>query len=165
MKIKIGLIQRPFGIKGEVKIRPETDDIKSYYAVGDVLQLELKNETHEYTIETVRMHQKSLLIKFKELKDRTAVEPLHGATIFVMREKLEDLEDDEFYFIDLEGCTVFEDDKELGVVSEVLDMPAHPVLRVKTKEDDILVPFVKAFVKDVNIDEKKIVIKHMEGLY
>lgn len=165
MKIKIGFVQRPFGIKGEVKIKPITEDISTHYSVGHTLELELNGKTHHLTIESMRMHQKSLLIKFEELKDRTAVEPLHGATIYVHREDLEDPGENEFYFVDLEGCDVYENEKHLGVVSEVLDMPAHPVLRVKTKGDDILVPFVKQFVDDVDIKGKKISINYMEGLY
>jgi len=46
-----------------------------------------------------------------------------------------------------------------------MDMPAHPVMRVKTKDEDVLVPFVKVFIKDVNLDLKRIDIHYMEGLF
>ena len=59
---------------------------------------------------------------------------------------------------------VDENDKHIGIVSDVMETPAHTVLRIKTDEKDILIPYVDAFI--IKVDEKKnrITIKWMEGL-
>jgi len=60
---------------------------------------------------------------------------------------------------------VFNEKKEaLGIVSDLLETGANLVLRVKTNDGSFLVPFVDAFVEDVNVEDKTICIKEMEGL-
>ena len=46
-----------------------------------------------------------------------------------------------------------------------MDMPAHPVLRIKTNNEDVLIPFVDAFIVGVNLDSRQIEVSHMEGLF
>ena len=75
---------------------------------------------------------------------------------------LGDLEEDEVDFHDLMECDVYdEDDNFIGKVEEVLETGANAVLRVNKK---ILIPFVKAFIKESDIENKKIVIHKVEGL-
>lgn len=162
MKIQIGFVQKPHGIRGEVKVMPTTDFEEERFVVGSKVELELKGETKVYEIETVRKHQGSILLKFKGLDSLNDVEFFHRAKINIDKDDLHELDEDEFYFIDLEGLDVYSDDELVGKVTEVLDMPAHAVLRVNK---DILIPFNKEFIKDVNLEEKKIIINYMEGLY
>lgn len=165
MKITIGVIQKPFGIKGEVKIKPMTDFVEERYKKGNKITLVLGNQNSEYEIQSVRHHQGSLLVKFKELDTLNDVEKFHQGLIQIDRDTMHDLPKDEYYFIDLVGCNVFNKETCLGEVTEVMDMPAHPVLRIKTDDEDILIPFVEQFIDDVSLEEKAIWIKYMEGLF
>ena len=73
-----------------------------------------------------------------------------------------------YFFCDLEGCKVIdnETDEELGVVESVEEFPAQLTLSVKSNKTDKIfyVPFVEAFVVDVDIDNKKIYINVIKGL-
>ncbi len=165
MKVKIGFVQKPFGIKGEVKIKPTTDFVEERYQVGETIELVLNQEVKSLVIESIRNHQGSLLVKFEGLDNLNDVEFFHRAEIQIDRETMHDLEEDEYYFVDLVGCEVYDDEKLLGTVKEVMDMPAHPVLRIKTQSDDILIPFVERFIDSVSLDDKEIKIRFMEGLF
>ena len=77
-----------------------------------------------------------------------------------------DMAKDTYYFDDLVGCKILDDNnQELGIVSQVEEFPAQLTLRVKRANDnDFLVPFVKAFIKQVDIENKKIFINVIGGL-
>ncbi|NLW15952.1 MAG: ribosome maturation factor RimM [Erysipelothrix sp.] len=165
MKIKIGIVQKPFGIRGEVKIKPTTDFAEDRYKVGNTIELVLNDVTNTYKIESLRHHQGSLLVKFVGLDSLNDVEFFHRAIIQIERDAMHELDEGEYYFVDLVGCDVICDDINLGKVTEVMDLPAHPVLRVKSDDEDKLIPFVDPFIKDVSMDTKTITINFMEGLY
>ena len=164
MKIKIGVIQKPFGIKGEVKVKALTDSIKERFALGKKIEVVFERSSFEYEIESVRTHQGSLLVKFKGLNTLNDVEHFHQGILQINKSDMEELEDDEFYFSDIIGYTVLVDDVTIGTITEVMDLPAHEVLRVKTDEKDVLIPFVDAFIKEVDTDNEIIRVIGMEGL-
>ncbi len=104
-------------------------------------------------------------MKFKGFDDINLVEPWKGSVITISKENLHELEEDEAYFFELMDCKVYnEDDKYLGNVVEVVETNANACLRVRNEEQEFLVPYVNAFIKDFNKEEKKIVIKLIEGL-
>lgn len=162
--ISIGIIQKPHGIRGEVKVFPKTDFITERFKKGNAVILELNGKKTPYTIDTVRMHKGSVLVKFKEVNSLNDVEFFHKGELFIEREAQHELPEDEFYFVDLVGCVAYDNDQELGLVTEVIETPAHPVLRIKSRERDILVPFVERFIASVDIKAKKIMLNWMEGL-
>ena len=163
--ITIGYVQKPFGIKGELKVKVETDFVEERFKKGNKIFLNHEGQKQEYEIESSRMHQKSLLLKLKGLDDLNAVENMHRAEITISKDMRHELEEGEYYFTDLLNCNVYLDDKKIGVVKEMMDMPAHPVMRIKTNAEDVLVPFVKVFIKDVDLDLRRIDIHYMEGLF
>lgn len=162
--ISIGIIQKPHGIRGEVKVFPKTDFISERFKKGQQIHLELNGKKTLQEIETVRMHKGSVLVKFKGLDSLNDVEFYHKGELYVEREELHELPEDEFYFVDIVGCIAFVDDKPLGEVVEIIETPAHPVIRVKAEERDVLVPFVERFIAAVDIDQKRIDLNWMEGL-
>ena len=165
MKITVGVVQKPFGIKGELKIKPQTDFVEERFKVGNERYINLNNDIKQYEVESMRKHQGSLLVKFKGLDSLNDVEFFHRALIQINESDQHDLEEGEFYFKDLIDCEVYVEETKLGHVSEVLDLPAHPVLRIKTDSEDILIPFVEAFIIDVDLDNNQIEVKNMEGLF
>lgn len=164
MKIQIGVVQKPFGIRGEVKVKPMTEYINDRFKVGNSIELVLNDKVYNYIIESVRSHQGSLLVKFEGLDNLNDVEFYHRGIIQIDRNELDDLDDNEFYFTDIIGFDLKVDDVLIGKVTEVMDLPAHPVLRVKTNDEDKLIPFVDSFIKEVNTEEGVIYVMGMEGL-
>lgn len=162
--ISIGIIQKPHGIRGEVKVFPKTDFIEERFKKGNEITLELNGKKSQQIIETSRMHKGSVLVKFKGLDTLNDVEFFHKGELFIDRDSLHNLPEDEFYFVDLIGCQVYSNDIIQGEISEIIETPAHPVLRVKGSERDILIPFVETFIFAVDIDSRRVDINWMEGL-
>lgn len=162
--INIGIIQKPHGIRGEVKVFLKTDSVKERFKTGNTVVLKLNGKEEKHIIEASRMHKGSLLVKFKGLDTLNDVEFHHKGELFIEETQRHTLPKDEYYFTDLVGCTAYNDGLALGEIIEMIDNPAHPIMRIQAEERDILVPFLKVFVKQVELAEKRVDINWLEGL-
>lgn len=163
-KIKIGQIVRPFGLKGEVKIKLFTDFPEDRFTVGMPLSLSSGKEDIGVVVASFRMHQGFALVSFEGKPKIEDIEVYRNFEVSIDEENIEQQEDD-VYFFDLIGCSVV-DQKQmlLGTVSEVIDSPAHAIIRVKREGRDLLIPYVDAFITDENLDEKIITVRLIEGM-
>ena len=97
----------------------------------------------------------------KDKEDAYVRDEIHALKDYQIMDK------DTYYYVDLVGCEVLDDKGEvLGKVSLVEEFPAQLTLRVKREgnQPDFLVPFVKAFIKNVDINKKQIIINVIGGL-
>ncbi len=164
-KLKVGRILTTHGLKGELKIKSETDYGDVRFAKGSKLFISYNKEELELTVATSRIHKNNYLVSFVGYQDINAVEQFKGIDIFAFKdEKL--LDEDEIYFDDLIGCKIVDGDNVvLGEVVDVMETQAHDILVLKTKSNKkAMVPYVDAFIEEVDIDQKVIVINNMEGL-
>lgn len=160
-KIPIGKIVRAFGIKGEVKVALLTDIPLKRFAHNQVLEVKLHTTQQKVTVESFRMHQNHGLVKFVGLDSINDVEDLVQGTIFI---EIDPNQEDRITQFDCIGCIVKEDKTVIGTVVDVLDMPAHPLLKVQTQTKDVLIPLVDAFVLAIDKENKIIQIQSIEGL-
>lgn len=162
--VSIGKIMNFFGIKGEAKVGiSNQNQIKSAKKVF-LLDDESKRELD---IERVRFHKNFAIIKFKQIDDINELLPYKGQRIFISVEQANNnLENDEFLVRDLIGCIVYnEQNEKIGEVVDILNNSSTDLLSIKNaigKTD--MVPFVNEFFPIVDIKNKKIVIKPIEGL-
>jgi 16S rRNA processing protein RimM len=123
-------------------------------------------------------HSGDVVARLMGVAGRDAAEALKGAVVQIARSHFPALSDEEFYWVDLIGLAVENQQGEaLGVVSDLMDNGAHPILRIeplvaaiaidaagadtdaaKSKVAEILIPYVDQFVKSVSLAEKKIVV-------
>lgn len=162
--VSVGVVQKPHGIRGELKVFLKTDSVNERFKKGNSLIFRLNGKEETVVVESSRMHKGSLLLKLVGLDSLNDVEFYHSGEFFVEKETRHALPEDEYYFSDLVGCDAYDNDQLLGPVIEMIDNPAHPIMRIKAKERDILVPFNKAFVASVDLDKKHIAVNWMEGL-
>ena len=165
MRVVVGRIGRPHGIRGEVTVESRTDEPDERFAPGAVLSVD--GPVHELTVERTHWHSGRLLITFDGVNDRNAAEALRGLLLHVDRDENDVPEDpDEFYDSSLVGCEVtLTDGAAVGVVSEVVHLPAQDLLAIRTPDErDVLVPFVGAIVTDVDPAAHRIVIDPPPGL-
>lgn len=161
----VGRLTKPHGIRGELKLLPDTDDPARLRGAKRLFVGESAASARERKVEGLRAHQTGqglvLLVRFADLDTPDAAEALRGLNAYAHRDDLPPLEDDEFYLDDLEGCAVVDERLgSLGVVREILDLPSHPVLVVeRTGADDLLVPLVDAFVLDVDLDAETVTVR------
>lgn len=153
----MGRIVAPYGLKGWVRIEPYSaaPDSLSAYPVwwvgrnGDWRELKVAD--------CVLQHGASLTARFEGCVERDAALALKGSEVALARQALPQSADNEFYWADLVGLMVVNmRDEELGVVAELFDNGAHPVMRVVAGETVRLLPFVEQVVRQVDMAQGRI---------
>ena len=164
--INIGYIAGFHGVRGEVKIKSTTDFADQRYQKGKELILTNNKENVVKKIDTVRVHKEFYLVKFEGVTNLNDVEKYKGYEVKANMDDKIDLESDEFYFFDLVGMDVVDSNKEtIGQVKRVMENVANEILVVNVKGKEVLIPFVKAIVENVDVENKKIYLSDIEGLY
>lgn len=167
--IVVGRIVKAHGIKGEVKVAPETDDPERFLDFESIFIGPERRDVEEYTIKGIRFQPSSkgitVLASFDEVNTRTDADALVKSILYVPEDAL-GLDDDEYFLHDLIGCSVSNTDGEdIGVVKDVLEMPAHMVYLVsRPGKPDVMIPAVDAFIEEVDLDIRRITISSIEGL-
>ncbi|PHK50714.1 ribosome maturation factor RimM [Staphylococcus edaphicus] len=166
MKVEIGKIVNTHGIKGEIKVKSNSDFTETRFQPGEKVIIERKNtESLEFIIASYRMHKGLHMLTFEGIHNINDIEYLKGETIMQDRDHEEiELGEHEFYYSDIIGCTVF-DDKEtpIGRVTEIFETGANDVWVVKG-DKEYLIPYIADVVKDIDVEGRRIVITPMEGL-
>lgn len=162
--LEVGQIVSTHGIKGELKVKIITDDL-SRFDKGSILYL--GDNKKEVTISSSRIHQGMMLITINNLDNINDVLDFVSNKLYYDR----DLDDsDSIYYDDLIGCSVVVEEKCVGIVKDILDLPQGPALEVKLnetkdgKEIIKLVPYIDEFIKETDIKNKKIIVTPIEGL-
>ena len=103
-------------------------------------------------------HDGRVILRVAGCSDRNAAEELRGQTLFIGREHVPDLGEDEWWAEDLEGCAVRDGDTEVGTVKRLMALPSCEVLEVQRAAGgaDLLVPLVSDAVRSVDVEAKVI---------
>jgi len=152
-------------VRGEVTVEIRTDNPDSRFAIGATLVTDPKNKG-PLTIRDARNHSGTLLLSFNGFDDRTSVESLRNVLLLsdVNPKEANETEDD-FHISQIIGCEVRDtSEKNWGVVTDVLNLPAQDTLVIEFEGREILVPFVRAFVPTVDVKKKVVLVQGMEGL-
>lgn len=162
--LNVGKIVNTHGVRGEVKVIPLTDDPHRFHDL-EWVYLDRQSSLEKIWIERVKFFKKFVIIKFKTVDDMNKAETLRDLYLKVDREHAVKLPEDTFFIADIIGCEVFEGDKKLGMVEDVLQTGSNDVYVVKREnKKDILIPALKSVVRKVSISDKKIEVVLPEGL-
>lgn len=163
--LRVGVITSTHGIKGEVKVYPTTDDINRFEYLKQVY-LDTGKEYKLLEIEQVRYFKQLVILKFKDIDDINDIEKYKGKDLLISREDAIELGEDEYFICDLIDSEVYTEDGEmLGILTEVLTSAANDVYVVKTKNNkEVLIPYIKECILNVDTINKKIVVHLMDGL-
>ena len=163
----VGRIGKPQGIRGEVTVEVRTDDPQARFAEGAVLLTD-PAERGPLTVQAARWQNGRLMVGFAGVEDRNGAEQLRGTLLQIDGAMLPAPEDeDEFHDHVLRGMTaIVVGGAVLGAVVDVLHLPHGDVLVVRRADNgnEVLVPFVKAMVPDVDVVARVLAINPPEGL-
>lgn len=162
---EIGQIVNTNGLKGTLKIKPFTDDIKEFETFKSIY-IQKGKELIEFKIEKVGYIKNMVLLKLQGIDDIDEAEKYRNMYVKVNRTALPDLPDNTYYIVDLLDCEVITiEGEKLGKVEDVFNTGSNDIYAVR---DDlgkqILIPVIKEVIKQVDIPNKKIIVKLMEGL-
>jgi 16S rRNA processing protein RimM len=164
--ILIGVVRRPHGIRGQLKIWPLTDFPWRFKNLKSVFLIPKEGKPFTKRIEGVKFQGNFVLVKLEGIDDRTAAESLVGLELAVPRENCVELPEDTYYHFDLIGLdVVLSHGEKIGKVVDVLDFPAQDVLVVQLHSGrEVMIPLVKAIVREISLAEKRILIEYWPGL-
>ncbi|MCI4663296.1 MAG: ribosome maturation factor RimM [Neomegalonema sp.] len=164
-RVCVGAIAGAFGVRGEARIKPFTSDPE---AIGDYGPLETEDGARTFEIRVTRMVKGGLAARLSGVETREQVEALRGVRLYVPRERLPDLEEDEFYHADLIGMVVVDlADNELGVVRSVQNYGAGDFLEVHSAalKHPALLPFTRDAVPHIDLGARRVVSDPPEGVF
>ena len=163
--IAYGKVVKPHGLSGEVKVIPFSGDSGSFSSFSTLYISKDKNNSQKLLISKSRNQKNLIIVKMQGIDTVDDAEKLRGMTVFVDKKELPGKEEDEYYWFELIGLDVFdEQDTLIGKVDEIIDNTAQPVLVIKKNSDEFLVPLVDKFVDKVDLKNSKIVLNSIEGL-
>ena len=160
----IGIILKPQGIKGEVKVKSISPDPNRFNSLNEVNIIDNKSQT--YLIRTVRISNGFVYLKFDGINSRNDAELLRGKEIFIPESQLIDLESNEYFVHDLIGCNVLDEKRQLiGEIIDIMQQSSNDIYVIRDQNNqEQLIPAIKDVIRSVDISKKEIVIHVMEGL-
>lgn len=163
--LQVGIITTTHGVHGEVKVYPTTDDVKRFKKLKDII-LDTGKEKMPLEIEGVKFFKQMVILKFKGLDNMNDVERFRQKSLYVTRANAVRLRKDEYFIADLIGIKVFdEEDKELGVLEDVMVTGANDVYVIKmTDGRELLLPAIKQCILEVDVPEGFMKVHVLEGL-
>ena len=162
---EVGQIVNTFGVKGFVKVNPFTDDITRFDELKKVYICK-KNEMNEVEIEEVKYHKNMVLLKLKGIDDMNEAEKLKGLYLKIHRKDAIPLPEGTYFIADLIGLKVYTDDGNLlGKVDDIYNNGSTDIYVVKDElGKQILLPGTKEVLKEINLEQEKIVVHLLKGL-
>lgn len=164
-RLEVGQIVNTFGIKGFVKVKPWVNDIERFDDLKKVY-VKIKKEEEELEIEEVKYHKDMVLIKFKGIETVEQAETLRNSYLEINREDAIPLEEGTYFIADLLESDVYTDEGELlGKLEDIYNSGSKDIYVVKNElGKTVLLPGIPEVIKEVNIEESKIIVHLLKGL-
>lgn len=163
--LEIGQIVNTFGIKGFVKVNPWVNDVTRFDDLKKVY-IKIRKSLKELEIEEVKYHKNQVLLKFKGVENVEQAEMLRNAILEIDRKDAIPLEEGEYFIADLLESEVYTDEGEkLGILEDIFNTGSNDIYVVKNElGKSILLPRIKDVFKEIDVENKKIIVHLIEGL-
>lgn len=159
-RVVIGKVMKPFGTKGELRVRAYTESLELFRVsptleVGDSL----------FDVLRVRSHQGDVLLTLGGVEDVDTAKTLSGLFVNKNAETFPEKDKDEYYWFELIGLHVVTvSGKELGVVHQLFETGANDVLEIHGALGEVLLPWLEDVIVEVNLSAGLLVVDPLEGL-
>ncbi|MDF0674589.1 MAG: ribosome maturation factor RimM [Nitrospira sp.] len=163
--VTVGRIERPFGVKGEVKVLPLSDVPGRFEGLGTVSLLARNGQTLETSVTHVRRVGAGFVLGLTGLTNPEDASLWRGGFIQTIRGSVPRLPDGQYYECDLVGLAVStEEGQPIGVLEEIWDLPGNPLFVVRREAKEILIPAAKELVRTVDLTARKMTVRLIDGL-
>ena len=174
--VTVGVVVRPFGIRGELKVRLETDFPEARFQPGARLHWWLPprhepditdpaptrkrpprtQQPKECFVKHARWHGEHLVIELEGIETRDQAEALRGAWLLIPPEERMPLEEDEYYIDDLIGMEAFtESGERVGKLKNVRQGAAYDFYDIGTHT----IPAVDEYILEVDVPNKRMIVR------
>ncbi len=158
-----GVVLKPKGLKGELKVKPVTDFPESFLTRREYYIGKTPEDAVLRKVQSARFHQGFAWLVFEGAGSREDAEALAGCGLYVTRDALAAMPDDRAYIHELIGLDVFDETEgRVGKISDVLQMPAHDVYEVDTGDRKVLIPAVEDFITETDLEKGIVTLKRFK---
>ena len=152
----LGRVSGAFGIKGWVKLQSFTDPLENILHYQPI-QIYREKRWQPLTITDGKTHGKNLVIHLADCADRDIAASYTNAELAIFRSQLPTLQDNEYYWSDLEGLTVLNQEGiQLGTVTRLLETGTNDVLHVQGEREYVIPYLPNRFILDIDLTERVI---------
>lgn len=163
-RVVVGRVLRPVGVRGEVVVQV-LSDVPGRLAPGDTVAGTREGKPAiPLTVETHREHKSGAVIRFAGYDDRDRAEELRDLLLEVDRSEIPAAPEGTYYWYQLLGCRCEAGGEDLGEVVDLLEDGGGLLLVVSDGEREIPIPFVRSFLKTVDVERGHIELELPEGL-
>jgi len=161
----LGRVAKLHGFKGEVSLFLDVTNPEDYNSL-DAVFIDINDHLTPFFVETLKVKTKGFAaVKFEGVNDENAAKDILRKDIYLPSQILPELEGVNFYDHEIVGFTVMDDKHgDIGIVDQVIDLKANPLLQVLKGEKEILIPLLKGLVTKVDRNKKELHISAPEGL-
>jgi 16S rRNA processing protein RimM len=169
-QLRVGRLTKAHGLKGAIKVELYTDEPEKRFVPGAIFSLQVPVESawhgKSLTLTELRWYNASPVAFFADVPDRTTAETLIKAILWVEHDASVLPDDPEaWYDHQLTGLRAVRDGVDVGTIARVEHFPAQDLLVVKTADGEVMVPFVKAIVPEVNMTTGIVTLTPPMGLF
>ena len=168
-QLRVGRLTKAHGLKGGLRLELYTDDPDRRFVPGAAFSLQVPDASpwHGKRIELaeLRWYNGMPVGFFAGVTDRTTAESLVKAILWIDQDPEEAAEPDAWYDHQLVGLDVVRDGETVGTIDRLEHLPAQDLLVVKLGDREVLVPFVRALVPEVDVEQHRVVVTPPEGLF
>ncbi|MDA8099833.1 MAG: ribosome maturation factor RimM [Nitrospiraceae bacterium] len=165
MLITIGKVQKPHGVKGEVKVEPLTDHLDRFRKLRRVFLTASDEKTQECAVKAVRYLDSIPLLQLAGYDSPERARELNGRLVQIPEEEAVPLPEGQYYWFELIGMEVLsEAGEKLGRIVDIFQTGSNDVYVMQSGKREIYLPATKEIVKQVDRQAKRMVIHVMEGL-
>lgn len=164
-RFTVGKIVNTHGLKGELKVQYYTENIEDFEDF-DYLIIEGEGEK-KFSVDSIRTVKNTVLVQFEAFNDINQVERFKNKEVYYLREDYDDLEEGQYYVVDLIGLEVVDQvNGKVGTLKEVLKNTAQDIYVIEKTDGSgvFYMPAVEAFLDRIDMEEGKIHVKLIEGL-
>jgi 16S rRNA processing protein RimM len=168
-QLRVGRLVKAHGLKGGLKLELFTDDPDRRFTPGASFSLQVPETSpwhgKQLELAELRWYNAQPVGFFSGVTDRSGAESLVKAILWVDQDPDEASEPDAWYDHQLVGLDVVRDGQTVGVIDRLEHMPAQDLLVVKVDDREVLIPFVRALVPEVDVEAGRVVVTPPEGLF
>jgi 16S rRNA processing protein RimM len=162
--LKIGLIKKTHGLRGELKIFPLTDEPSRYKSIKNIF-IKKDDLFNKYTIKSVKETPNDIIVKLFGIESIEEAESFKNCYIYIDRDDGLALNDWEYYSEDIVGCEVLYNNKLMGIVVDLVNFGANDNLVIKYNSGEFFFPFSRSYIDRIDLESKKIYINQIEGFF
>jgi 16S rRNA processing protein RimM len=162
----IGRVLKPHGVKGKMKVEYFGEGLHRFFSYREIFIENEKSGLKSYEILEVIPQPPRLILRLKGIEKMEEIEPLIGKNILIEKEAFPELEEGEYYWVDLLGIKVeTQEGKRIGKVKEIFPTGAHDVYVVEGKRGEIFLPAIEGVIQSINLKKRVMKVVRMEGLW